>query len=991
MSRCHFLRSATVAIGLVLVLAATTAGAFQPNDVARDYEIRLPEYDSFAKDYAGVIAARQAEETLARRYGGQWNVQTWNAQTRTPRWVYGDAVSMTAGVRGADHLAQLAERVLVDNYDVLRADPSSVRLVRTPHAMGKWVARYQQVWNGYEVWQAGARLVFSDTGNLMLMGSTFHEITDLDPTPALSAGAAADIAAGDLPFDPAIDRVESGAELLVLPVPRSATEVEYHLVWRVRVHTARPLGEWVTHVDAHDGSILWRYNDIHFDYLGDTNMPVEPHTYCDGTIQSAIPYLNINVSGLGQTTSDATGAWTVAGTGGDRAVTAAMQGPWVRVYNYNGTDAAFNGTASENVPLTLEFNDLNSRADERDVFDAISRIHDFFEIFDPGYYYSNASIDAYVNRTDGYCPGNAWWNGTINFCAGSSTYGNTGEMQQVVEHEFGHGIQDHLMGGWQGDQGLGEGNGDIIGNLLTQDPVIGRGFYVGNCVSGIRNSLNSLSYPGDVVGQEIHYAGQVIAGFNWDAMVLMQALYGEDQGTILTAERWHFGRMLLQPSTQPDQVVSMFVADDDNGDLADGTPNHAILEEAAQNHGFDDFVPEILVGAFVYHDNIPYQTRTEGTYEVACEAVSLGGGEIVPGSVMLYYSVDEGPYAQVAMTPGAGPDEFVAAMPAQADGSTVEYYIAATNDLGDDGFSPRAHENDPLAVHYLQVGTAFPDEMEFETAWSVGAPDDNASTGVWERGDPQGTDYNGNIVQMEDDHTPAPGVSCWVTGLYGSEAGTNDVDGGKTTLFSPLFDLTGGTDITIGYWRWYTNDEGNAPGQDYWRVDVTNDGGETWTSVENTNVSNEAWQQVTFALADLVPEPAGLVQLRFIAEDAPDGSLVEAGVDDFTLVGTFDVTAVDDQPGLELVFDLSQNHPNPFNPQTTVKFSLDTAGPASLKVFDTRGRLVKVLVSEALTAGPHTAVWRGDDRQGRPVASGVYFYRLEADGRQLSKRMLLVK
>ncbi len=156
-------------------------------------------------------------------------------------------------------------------------------------------------------------------------------------------------------------------------------------------------------------------------------------------------------------------------------------------------------------------------------------------------------------------------------------------MQQVVEHEFGHGIQDHLLGGTQGGQGLGEGNADIIGNLITQDPIIGRGFYVGNCVSGIRNSLNTLRYPGDVVGQEIHFAGQVIAGFNWDAMVLLQAQMGAARpGTLKTASDWHFGRMLLQPTTQPDQVLATFVANDDNGDLGDGTPDHAIYSEAAE-------------------------------------------------------------------------------------------------------------------------------------------------------------------------------------------------------------------------------------------------------------------------------------------------------------------------------------------------------------------------------------------------------------------------
>ena len=102
-----------------------------------------------------------------------------------------------------------------------------------------------------------------------------------------------------------------------------------------------------------------------------------------------------------------------------------MDGPYVTVANYNGAEAAFSGTAAENVPFTVRFDDTNARHDERDTFDAVNDIHDFFELFAPGFAYTNAHINAYVNRTDGYCPGNAWWDGTINFCAGSSQYGNT--------------------------------------------------------------------------------------------------------------------------------------------------------------------------------------------------------------------------------------------------------------------------------------------------------------------------------------------------------------------------------------------------------------------------------------------------------------------------------------------------------------------------------------------------------------------------------------
>ena len=70
-------------------------------------------------------------------------------------------------------------------------------------------------------------------------------------------------------------------------------------------------------------------------------------------------------------------------------------------------------------------------------------------------------------------------------------------------------------------------------------------------------------------------------------------------------------------------------------------------------------------------------------------------------------------------------------------------------------------------------------------------------------------------------------------------------------------------------------------------------------------------------------------------------------------------------------------HPNPFNPRTTLSFELPTAGPTLLSVFDPAGRLVRVLMDEQLSAGPHSVIWDGCDRSGREVGSGVYLARLE--------------
>jgi sugar lactone lactonase YvrE len=86
-------------------------------------------------------------------------------------------------------------------------------------------------------------------------------------------------------------------------------------------------------------------------------------------------------------------------------------------------------------------------------------------------------------------------------------------------------------------------------------------------------------------------------------------------------------------------------------------------------------------------------------------------------------------------------------------------------------------------------------------------------------------------------------------------------------------------------------------------------------------------------------------------------------------------------------FLLTQNFPNPFNPDTQIKFELPLASEVSLRIYDIRGRLVRVLLErEEVTAGFHRAAWNGRDDAGVAAASGVYFYSLIAQPRQKSER-----
>lgn len=87
---------------------------------------------------------------------------------------------------------------------------------------------------------------------------------------------------------------------------------------------------------------------------------------------------------------------------------------------------------------------------------------------------------------------------------------------------------------------------------------------------------------------------------------------------------------------------------------------------------------------------------------------------------------------------------------------------------------------------------------------------------------------------------------------------------------------------------------------------------------------------------------------------------------------------------------LEQNNPNPFNPNTTIRFALDSKGDVSLRVFDLKGRLVTTLADRSFEAGSHVLTWDGRSADGRVVPSGVYHYVLEtATGREARSMVLL--
>jgi len=104
-----------------------------------------------------------------------------------------------------------------------------------------------------------------------------------------------------------------------------------------------------------------------------------------------------------------------------------------------------------------------------------------------------------------------------------------------------------------------------------------------------------------------------------------------------------------------------------------------------------------------------------------------------------------------------------------------------------------------------------------------------------------------------------------------------------------------------------------------------------------------------------------------------------------------ELVSTDYQNHVPASFSMESNYPNPFNPTTTIPFSLEQAGEASLRIYDIRGKLVTTLINDQLSAGVYAQKWDGTNAHGIPVSSGIYHAILSSNSQSRSIKINLLK
>lgn len=160
----------------------------------------------------------------------------------------------------------------------------------------------------------------------------------------------------------------------------------------------------------------------------------------------------------------------------------------------------------------------------------------------------------------------------------------------------------------------------------------------------------------------------------------------------------------------------------------------------------------------------------------------------------------------------------------------------------------------------------------------------------------------------------------------------------------------------------------------------------TASSPQLTTASQD-WQAFEISLA----VPPGAASWEVVMSGTREyGTYINVFWDALVLTSTA-ATAVGEEGGLPDVFGLHHARPNPFNLTTTIKYALPSICNVQMAVFGVDGRRVRQLVMGTVPAGTHQVTWDGRDDRGQQVAAGVYFYRLTAGDRTLTKKMVLIR
>jgi C1A family cysteine protease len=214
-----------------------------------------------------------------------------------------------------------------------------------------------------------------------------------------------------------------------------------------------------------------------------------------------------------------------------------------------------------------------------------------------------------------------------------------------------------------------------------------------------------------------------------------------------------------------------------------------------------------------------------------------------------------------------------------ADASTASLVEAAIDDVSVTSSAPPPPTPTPTHTPTPGPGPIFEDNFETNKGWTVNPySSDTATTGLWERANPEETSYSGTVYQLGTTHSGS--YDLVTEGSAGSSVGDYDIDGGVTSIRSPNITLPSSGNITLSFY-YYLAHYNNSSSDDYLRVKVV--GSTTQTVLEElgaANLDGAAWASFNTSLNSFAGQT---IYLLVEAADGSGGSLVEAAIDDVSI------------------------------------------------------------------------------------------------------------
>ena len=588
-------------------------------------------------DYAPALTVRMGQtdrwQAFMRRWPGAWSVR-FDPRTALPRFIHAPGVPEAEAVALLSDLSQLA------GIDV--GEWTARKPVRS--GTHTWL-RWQRHWQGVPVEGDEVRMAVQQgrIGGIWLQLSPISGL----PTPR----------AGEL--------------VRPLPVAGEPDKLAVHLVRRVEDDaTVRYLNR--------AGAVVHAYSKRHYDEVQVSHLA---RTIGDAYVDSPARQLFVeDVSGGTATTAD-DGSHGLTGD-----VEVSLDGPALEIRKDGNTQSPRR--------LSVDASGVARMTGGEDLSNASAVVlHHFHVVFDwlgdrwPSHSWLSEKVWADVDISYAAC--NAFYtSGTINFFVGSSSscY-NFGQVADVVYHEVGHGIHHYILTGGTFAGDVSEGSADFVSATLTNDAVIGRNSKPGG--GYVRELDTDKVYPDDVFN-EVHADGLIWGSFLWNLRAQWQATYGEEEG----AERTDvlFLGTLAQGPTLTDLYDAVILADDDNGDLSDGTPHACELVTLLDQHGLGPGPLGVLV---FDHQPLGPQSSQQAGYPVAFNIYSptRDCGEYDPEAVKLWFKA--GPRGLVPGIDGDAPEVW--------DG--WQQVALTTDGVGFEGLIPRQLAT--TQVHYfMEAGTS---------------------------------------------------------------------------------------------------------------------------------------------------------------------------------------------------------------------------------------------------------------------------------------------